>query len=51
VAKRLAEENDAAHKSVEEQIKKMRQDFEGYQKKKLEECNKLVTGAESSERI
>jgi hypothetical protein len=36
---------------VEEQIKKMHQDFEGYQKMKLEEHNKLVMGAESSERI
>ena len=45
MAKRLAEKNDDARKSMEEQIKKMRQDFEEYQKK-LEERNKLVTGAQ-----
>jgi hypothetical protein len=45
-AKRLAKENDAARKSAEEQIKKIRQDFMGYQKRKLEERNKLVTHAQ-----
>jgi hypothetical protein len=33
----LAEWNGAARKTAEEQIEKMRQDFEGYQKRKLEE--------------
>jgi hypothetical protein len=36
-AKKLAERNGAARKTAEEQIEKMRQDFEGYQKRKLEE--------------
>jgi hypothetical protein len=35
--KKLAEQNGAARKTAEEQIEKMRQDFEGYQKRKLEE--------------
>jgi archaellum component FlaC len=45
-AKKLVEENGAACKTVEEQIDKVHQDFMGYQKRKLEEWNKLVTGTQ-----
>ena len=46
MAKKLAEENGSACKTTEEQVEKMRQDFEGYQKRKLEEWSKLVTGTQ-----
>ena len=45
VAKKLAKENEDTHKTTEEQIKKMRVDFEGYRKKKRDEHNKVVAGA------
>jgi predicted nucleic acid-binding Zn-ribbon protein len=44
-AKKLAEENEAARKTVEEQIEMMRHDFRDYQKKKHDEHNKVVAGA------
>ena len=45
-AKKLAEENEAAHRTTEEQIEMMRQDFRDYQKKKHDKHNKLVAGAQ-----
>lgn len=45
-ARKLAKENDAAHKTDEEQIKKMRHDFEEYRKEKRNERSKIVAGAQ-----
>ena len=45
-AKKLAEENEAAHRTAEEQIEMMRLDFRDCQKKKHDEHNKLVAGAQ-----
>jgi DNA-binding protein H-NS len=45
-SKKLVEENGAARKTVEEQIEKLGQVFEGYQKKKLDEHNKFVASAQ-----
>ena len=42
----MAEENASALKTMEEQVEKMRQDFEGYQKRKLKERSKLVARAQ-----
>ena len=42
----MAKKNASTRKTIEEQVEKMRQDFEGYQKRKLEEWNKLVAGAQ-----
>lgn len=36
---------------MEEQIEKMRQDFKGYQKKKLDEHNKFVASAERAANV
>ena len=44
----MAEENDIVRKTTEEQIKKVRQEFKGYQKKKLEERNRVVAGAQKA---
>ena len=45
MAKNLAEENEAARKAVEEQIEKMREDFDIYHQQKLDERNKVVVNA------
>ena len=44
-AKKLVKENTAARWTAEEQAEQMGQDFEGYQKRKREEHNKLTAGA------
>jgi hypothetical protein len=44
-AKKLAEENDSARRTVEEQIEKMRHDFRDYKRKKCDEHNKVIASA------
>ena len=41
----MAEENDAAHKTVNERIEKMSHDFEDYHKRRHDERNKVVVDA------
>ena len=45
VAKKLAEENEAACKTTEEQTEEMHRDFRDYQKKKCVERNKVIADA------
>lgn len=42
----MAEENDAALKTTEEQIKKMSHDFEDYRKRRHDERNKVIVDAQ-----
>ena len=41
----MVKENDFARKTTEEQIKKMRHDFEDYRKQRHDEHNKVVVDA------
>jgi len=50
-AKKLTEDNEAVGKSTEEQIAKMREDFEGYRKQKREERDKVVAGAQRAANV
>ena len=45
------EDNESARKVVEEQMEKMRVDFEGYHRKKREEHNRIVTGAQRAANV
>ena len=45
-AKELDEKNASTRKITEEQVENMRQDFKGYQKRKLEKRSKLVASAQ-----
>ena len=45
-AKELDKKNASARKIMEEQVEKMRQDFKGYQKRRLKEQSKLVASAQ-----
>jgi hypothetical protein len=51
MAKKLVEENDAAHKTAEEQIEKMHHDFAEYQKQKCEERNWVIAGTQRAANV
>ena len=50
-AKKLIEENETACKVVEEQIMKMREDFNVYRRQKHDEWNKVVASTQRAANV
>lgn len=51
MAKKLARENEATRRTIEEQMEKMRHEFVDYQKQKCEERNRVVVGAQRAANV